>query len=40
MRDFACCGQTLPTLYGLFQHYKEEHAQQTPQPGLPVRASL
>src|ERR1700712_4357499 len=31
MRDFACCGQTLPTLHDLLQHYEEAHAQQTPQ---------
>ncbi|TQS38087.1 hypothetical protein Golomagni_01416 [Golovinomyces magnicellulatus] len=33
MRDFACCGNTLPTLHDLLQHYEEAHAQhQTPQP--------
>jgi transcription factor SFP1 len=31
MRDFSCCGQTLPTLHDLLQHYEECHAQQTPQ---------
>ena len=31
MRDFACCGLTLPTLHDLLQHYEESHAQQTPQ---------
>ncbi|KAK2627502.1 hypothetical protein QTJ16_003468 [Diplocarpon rosae] len=31
MRDFTCCGQTLPTLHDLLQHYEEAHAQQTPQ---------
>ncbi|RDL33038.1 uncharacterized protein BP5553_08477 [Venustampulla echinocandica] len=31
MKDFACCGQTLPTLHDLLQHYEESHAQQTPQ---------
>lgn len=31
MRDFACCGQTLPNLHDLLQHYEESHAQQTPQ---------
>lgn len=31
MRDFACCGETLPTLHDLLQHYEEAHAQQTPQ---------
>lgn len=31
MKDFACCGKTLPTLHDLLQHYEECHAQQTPQ---------
>lgn len=31
MRDFACCGNTLPTLHDLLQHYEESHAQQNPQ---------
>jgi transcription factor SFP1 len=31
MRDFACCGQTLPTLSELLQRYEEAHAQQAPQ---------
>ncbi|KAK6582094.1 hypothetical protein PZA11_005791 [Diplocarpon coronariae] len=31
MRDFACCGQTLPTLHDLLQHYEEAHAHQSPQ---------
>ncbi|KAI9744607.1 MAG: Transcriptional regulator of ribosomal biogenesis proteins [Claussenomyces sp. TS43310] len=31
MRDFTCCGETLPTLHDLLQHYEECHAQQTPQ---------
>lgn len=31
MRDFTCCGQNLPTLHDLLQHYDEAHAQQTPQ---------
>jgi transcription factor SFP1 len=31
MKDFACCGQVLPTLHDLLQHYEEAHAQQTPQ---------
>jgi len=30
MRDFSCCGATLPTLHDLLQHYEESHAQQTP----------
>lgn len=28
MRDFSCCGQTLPSLHELLQHYEEHHAQQ------------
>ncbi|TVY90981.1 Transcription factor [Lachnellula willkommii] len=31
MKDFACCGKTLPSLHDLLQHYEECHAQQTPQ---------
>lgn len=31
MRDFSCCGKTLPSLHDLLQHYEECHAQQTPQ---------
>lgn len=27
MRDFSCCGMTLPTLHDLLQHYEEAHAQ-------------
>ena len=30
MRDFSCCGLTLPTLHELLQHYEEHHAQQMP----------
>ncbi len=30
MRDFSCCGLTLPSLHDLLQHYEEQHAQQTP----------
>lgn len=26
MRDFSCCGITLPTLHDLLQHYEEAHA--------------
>lgn len=26
MRDFSCCGETLPTLHDLLQHYEEAHA--------------
>lgn len=36
MRDFSCCGVTLPTLHDLLQHYEEAHAQKSPQP--PQRA--
>lgn len=42
MRDFSCCGLTLPTLHDLLQHYEEAHAQKEPvsndgaqQPPLP-----
>ncbi|KAI9806518.1 MAG: Transcriptional regulator of ribosomal biogenesis proteins [Piccolia ochrophora] len=28
MRDFSCCGITLPSLHDLLQHYEESHAQQ------------
>lgn len=31
MKDFSCCGKTLPSLHDLLQHYEECHAQQTPQ---------
>lgn len=31
MRDFSCCGKTLPSLHDLLTHYEECHAQQTPQ---------
>lgn len=30
MRDFSCCGLTLPSLHELLQHYEEHHAQQMP----------
>lgn len=33
MRDFSCCGATLPTLHDLLHHYEECHAQQTPRTG-------
>ena len=33
MRDFLCCGLTLPTLHDLLQHYEEAPAQKTPQSG-------
>lgn len=32
MRDFSCCGITLPSLHDLLQHYEEAHAQKSPQP--------
>ena len=32
MKDFNCCGSTLPSLHDLVQHYEEEHAQRMPQP--------
>ncbi|KAI1924193.1 Transcriptional regulator of ribosomal biogenesis proteins [Ophidiomyces ophidiicola] len=32
MRDFSCCGFTLPTLHDLLQHYEEAHAQRSPPP--------
>ena len=32
MRDFSCCGQTLPSLHELLQHYEENHTEQVPQP--------
>ncbi|KAJ9272330.1 hypothetical protein DTO212C5_1515 [Paecilomyces variotii] len=33
MRDFSCCGVTLPSLHDLLQHYEEAHAQKSPQLG-------
>ncbi|PWY92023.1 C2H2 transcription factor [Aspergillus heteromorphus CBS 117.55] len=33
MRDFSCCGVTLPTLHDLLQHYEEAHATKSPQQG-------
>ena len=30
MKDFSCCGMTLPSLHDLLQHYEEAHAQQMP----------
>ena len=33
MRDFSCCGVTLPTLHDLLQHYEEAHATRSTQPG-------
>lgn len=32
MRDFSCCGMTLPSLHDLLQHYEEAHAQKIAQP--------
>jgi len=47
MKDFSCCGLTLPTLHDLLQHYEEAHAQKDPvgmdsaQPTVPdTRAAL
>ncbi|KAL3425103.1 Transcription factor SFP1 [Phlyctema vagabunda] len=31
MKNFACCGKTLPSLHDLLQHYEESHAESTPQ---------
>jgi transcription factor SFP1 len=30
MKDFMCCGLTLPSLHDLLQHYEEAHAQKDP----------
>lgn len=30
MKDFSCCGLTLPSLHDLLQHYEEAHAQKDP----------
>lgn len=35
MRDFSCCGITLPSLHDLLQHYEEAHAQKAPQTQPP-----
>jgi transcription factor SFP1 len=32
MKDFTCCGLTLPSLHDLLQHFEEAHAQQMPAP--------
>lgn len=32
MRDFTCCGNTLPSLHDLLQHYEEAHAQKPEEP--------
>ena len=32
MRDFSCCGITLPSLHDLLQHYEEAHAQKPDEP--------
>jgi transcription factor SFP1 len=39
MRDFSCCGTTLPSLHDLLQHYEEVHANQIPPQNLPRSAS-
>lgn len=31
LKEFSCCGKTLPSLHDLLTHYEECHAQQTPQ---------
>lgn len=33
MRDFFCCGLTLPSLHDLLQHYEEAHAQRSTSGG-------
>lgn len=33
MRDFSCCGVTLPSLHDLLQHYEEAHATKSSQQG-------
>lgn len=40
MRDFSCCGFTLPSLHDLLQHYEEAHAQRSPQPPTPRPAQV
>ncbi|KAL9115942.1 MAG: hypothetical protein Q9227_000310 [Pyrenula ochraceoflavens] len=30
MKDFFCCGKTLPSLHDLLQHYEESHAERPP----------
>ena len=41
MRDFQCCGVTLPTLHDLLQHYEEVHATRSAQQGpREARASI
>ena len=39
MRDFSCCGMTLPSLHDLLQHYEEAHAQKTSQQNKPNTAN-
>ena len=39
-RDFSCCGQTLPSLHDLLQHYEEVHAQQLQNGQLNLPPSL
>ena len=31
MRDFSCCGMTLPSYHDLLQHFEEAHSQKAPQ---------
>lgn len=38
MRDFSCCGMTLPSLHDLLQHYEEAHAQKLSQNITPSAA--
>lgn len=43
MRDFSCCGLTLPTLHELLQHYEEHHTDQgqpSTQIQLPPRSDI
>lgn len=35
MKDFSCCGITLPSLHDLLQHYEEAHAEKPAQPSRP-----
>lgn len=37
MRDFTCCGRTLPTLHDLLQHYEESHHNATNPPGATLQ---
>ncbi|RMZ85827.1 hypothetical protein DV737_g427, partial [Chaetothyriales sp. CBS 132003] len=40
MKDFSCCGLTLPTLHDLLQHYEEAHAQKDPVSNHGVQARI